>query len=147
MISYLSLHALRGSVANSKYQKWLCVCTGFEVQNSCGVSWHVCRQQKMKGEDGWFGTSLFQLLFWEAEESCWNRRLCKSLQVVNYCSTSLKGSIWGNRNRGGFLYSDMSWSTMWKDLLQYEAITTFHTSPRVPVGSRANRKNGFWEYN
>lgn len=67
MISYLSLRALQGSVGNSKYQKWLCVCTGFEVQNSCSVSWHIYTQQKMKGEYGWFGTSLFQLLFWEAE--------------------------------------------------------------------------------
>lgn len=69
-------------------------------------------QQKMKGENGWFGTSLFQLLSWEAEISKeWSRRLCRCLQVVNYCSTSLRGSIQGNRNRSSFLHSGMSSST------------------------------------
>lgn len=146
MISNLSLRALQGSVGNSKYQKWLCLCTGFEVQNSCSVSWHIYTAENERGR--WLvWDQPLPIAFLRSWSKCWNRRLCRSLQVVNYCSTSLRSSIWGNRNRGGFLHSDVLDPQMWKDLLQYETITTFHVSPRVSVGSCANKKNGLWEYN
>lgn len=105
-------------MGDSKHQKCLhvCVCRGFEAQDRYDVRWHIhAAEDENRTWLVWDQPVPIALL---AETS---RRLCRSLQVANCSSTSLKCSIQGNRNTEVVSCALFCLHPQ-EDLLQYEEI-------------------------